>query len=82
MAVNRAKLRDLSGEQLSALAKTDELELLYLHLYSMRNFADVKDRLIGALPAEAEVPSAVADEAPAAKPAGGKSRAKPPVSSS
>jgi len=55
MAVNRAKLRDLSGEQLSALAKTDELELLYLHLYSMRNFADVKDRLIGALPVEAEV---------------------------
>ena len=52
MAVSRARLRDLSGEQLSALAKTDELELLYLHLYSMRNFADVKDRLIGALPAE------------------------------
>jgi SapC len=58
-AVNRTKLRDLSGEQLSTLAKTDELELLYLHLYSMRNFADVKDRLIGALPAEAdEVPAA------------------------
>jgi hypothetical protein len=54
MAVSRAKLRELSGEQLSALAKTDELELLYLHLYSMRNFADVKDRLIGALPAEAD----------------------------
>jgi len=57
-AVSRSKLRALSGEQLTALAKTDELELLYLHLYSMRNFNDVKDRLIGALPAEA-------DEAPA-----------------
>ena len=59
MAVNRAKLRDLSGEQLSALAKTDELELLYLHLYSLRNFADMKDRLIGSLPAEADEPAAV-----------------------
>lgn len=54
MAVNRAKLRALPGDQLAELAKTDELELIYLHLYSMRNFADVKDRLIGALPAEAE----------------------------
>jgi SapC len=59
MAVNRAKLRELSSEKLAALAKTDELELLYLHLYSMRNFVDVKDRLIGTLPAEV-------DEAPAA----------------
>ena len=59
LAVNRAKLRELPAEQLAALAKTDELELLYLHLYSMRNFNDVKDRLIGSLPAEA-------DEAPAA----------------
>jgi hypothetical protein len=31
------------------LAKTDELELLYLQLHSMRNFNDVKDRLIGSL---------------------------------
>ncbi|HET9823428.1 MAG TPA: SapC family protein [Burkholderiaceae bacterium] len=54
MAVNRAKLRALSGDQLAELAKTDELELIYLHLYSMRNFADVKDRLIGTLPADAE----------------------------
>lgn len=52
LAVNRAKLRELPAEQLAALAKTDELELLYLHLYSMRNFNNVKDRLIGALPAE------------------------------
>ena len=49
LAVNRAKLRDLPAEQLAAMAKTDELELLYLHLYSMRNFEDVKDRLIGTL---------------------------------
>lgn len=47
--VSREKLRALSGEALESLAKTDELELLYLHLYSMRNFSEVKDRLIQAL---------------------------------
>ena len=36
MAVSRAKLRALSGDTLQALAKTDELELLYLHLYSLQ----------------------------------------------
>lgn len=60
LAISRDKLRALDGEALASLAKTDELELLYLHLYSMRNFNDVKDRLIGTLPAEAEeVPAAV-----------------------
>ena len=47
MAVNRGKLRQLDPDKLAELAKTDELELLYLHLYSMRNFSEVKDRLIG-----------------------------------
>src|SRR5262245_42200032 len=36
MAVSRDKLRSLSGELLQKLAKNDELELLYLHLSSMR----------------------------------------------
>jgi len=49
MAVSREKLRALDGEALAGLAKTDELELVYLHLYSMRNFNEVKDRLIGAM---------------------------------
>jgi hypothetical protein len=53
MAVPRKKLRGLGGEALASLAKTDELELLYLHLYSMRNFQDVKDRLIGSLSSDA-----------------------------
>ena len=51
MTASRPKLRALGGEALASLAATDELELLYLHLYSMRNFSDVKDRLIGALAA-------------------------------
>jgi len=64
MAVPRKKLRALEGEALASLAKTDELELLYLHLYSMRNFHDVKDRLASSLapdvtePAHAEAPAA------------------------
>lgn len=45
MAVDRQKLKALSGDQLSDLAKTDELELVYLHLESIRNFAGVRDRL-------------------------------------
>lgn len=49
LAVDRAKLRALSGEHLATLARTDELELLYLHLYSMRNFNEVKDRFVVSL---------------------------------
>jgi hypothetical protein len=44
-AVNREKLKAVSPEKLSELAKTDELELLYLHLQSMRNFEALKDRM-------------------------------------
>lgn len=46
MMVSRAKLKALSGEVLADLAKTDELELVYLHLQSMRNFTMVKDKLV------------------------------------
>jgi hypothetical protein len=45
-AVDRAKLKSLSGDTLAQLAATDELELIYLHLQSMRNFAVVKDKLV------------------------------------
>jgi len=44
-AVNRAKLKALPGDKLAELAKTDELELLYLHLQSMRNFSNLRERL-------------------------------------
>lgn len=49
LVVGRDKLRALSAETLQQLAKSDELELLYLHLASMRNFNEVKERLIGTL---------------------------------
>jgi len=48
MAVDRAKLKALPGEKLAELARTDELELLFLHIHSMRNFTGVKDRLAAA----------------------------------
>ncbi len=49
LAVSRDRLRALEGEKLAELASTDELELIYLHLFSMRNFNDVKDRFVGAI---------------------------------
>lgn len=61
--VSREKLRALEGADLAALAKTDELELVYLHLASLRNFNDVKDRFVGALGASGPAPAAVAEPA-------------------
>jgi hypothetical protein len=45
LAVNRAKLQALPAEQLAELVKTGELELLYLHLQSMRNIGGLTERL-------------------------------------
>lgn len=39
MAVNRNKLKALPDEKLLAMMKSDELEILYLHLQSMNNFS-------------------------------------------
>jgi hypothetical protein len=61
LSVRREKLRALDGEALATLARTDELELLFLQMHSLRNFNEVKDRLVGSLN-EGESP---ADAAPA-----------------
>ena len=45
MAVSRDKLKALSGEKLVPMVKTDELELVYVHLQSLRNFDAFKSRL-------------------------------------
>lgn len=45
MAVNRDRVKALAADKLAELAKSDELELLYLHLHSMRNFSDMGSRL-------------------------------------
>ena len=44
MAVSRDKLKALSGEQLSELAKIEALELTYIHLQSMNNFTLMAER--------------------------------------
>ena len=67
LGVSRERLRALDGAKLEELAKTDELELVYLHLASMRNFNDVKDRFVGAMAAPAGADAA--EEALAAAPA-------------
>lgn len=75
--VDRARLKKLPGDKLAELAATDELELLYLHLHSMRNFGAVKDRLVrsrGAATASEEA-SAAPDSPP---PAGASAGAAPP----
>ena len=42
--INRDRLKALDGEQLAELAKTDALELAYLQLQSMNNFALMAER--------------------------------------
>lgn len=49
MAVNRDRLKKLSGEKLAELMQTNELELIYLHLQSIRNISVMADRLSGSL---------------------------------
>jgi hypothetical protein len=46
MAVNRDRLKALPGDTLSDLAKTNELELLYLQLASMRNMSVMAERMM------------------------------------
>ncbi|AMB45562.1 MULTISPECIES: SapC family protein [Methylobacteriaceae] len=61
--VSRDRLKALSAEQLAELMQADEMELIYLHLASLRNLAPIAER-IGA-PAE----TAQADETAPASPA-------------
>lgn len=58
LSIKRDTLRKLSGETLAKLAANDELELLYLQLYSMRNFTRLKDRLVQTQTGAAEAPVA------------------------
>ncbi|MBS0126833.1 SapC family protein [Thetidibacter halocola] len=46
-AVNREKVKQLDGDTLKALAQTDELELIYVHLQSMQNLDRLIERLGG-----------------------------------
>jgi len=62
-AIDRARLKTLSSDVLADLAKSDELELIYTHLQSMRNFGAMRDRLSGQVAAPAVPETATADPA-------------------
>jgi hypothetical protein len=47
MAIDRDKLKGLSGETLAELSRVGELELLYIHLQSMRNLGSMLARVSG-----------------------------------
>ncbi|MBK8083039.1 MAG: SapC family protein [Devosia sp.] len=59
-AVSRDKLKALSGDQLAALSAADDLELIYLHLQSLRNLQATAERIS---PAIAESSAAVQETA-------------------
>lgn len=44
-AVNRNKLKELSETQLHSMVKSDELEMIYIHLQSLRNFEVLLDKV-------------------------------------
>lgn len=56
MAVDRGRLKTLSADRIADLAKTDELELVYAHLSSLRNFAAMREHMGGAAPAASAEP--------------------------
>jgi hypothetical protein len=54
MAISRARLKELDADKLAELVKTDELELIYMHIQSMRNFSTVVKLAGGETPDEAD----------------------------
>jgi hypothetical protein len=46
MTVSPARLRALSGDQLARLAVSGDLDLIYAHLHSQRNFTPTAERLL------------------------------------
>lgn len=58
-AVNREKLKGLTGETLEQMLRTDELELLFIHLQSLSNLQPLMKKVVAMV--------ATAEEKPAAK---------------
>jgi len=61
MTINREKLRNLPGDTLAELSKTGELELMYTHLQSMRNFSAMTSLLKEDKDAQAPMQDAAAE---------------------
>ncbi len=67
MAINRQKLKALPDDKLAELARSDELELAYLHLQSMHHL----EAMAGSVPEQTETPATgPQEEAAAAGPDG------------
>jgi hypothetical protein len=63
--VNRTRLKALSGDALARLAASGDLDLIYAHLHSQRNFTPTAERIVNVLGGEQT--SADAPEQAAAK---------------
>ncbi len=63
--INRDKLKALPAETLAQMARTDELELCYVHLQSLNNLTPMARRVVGggaAAPEPAEAATALQEE--------------------
>ena len=49
MSVNRERLKALSGDALARLSATGDLDLIYAHLHSQRNFTPTAERVVRVL---------------------------------
>jgi hypothetical protein len=65
MSVNRERLRALSGETLGRLAVVGELDLIYAHLHSQRNFTVTAERVLGVMAVAGGVSAGIAGGAAA-----------------
>jgi hypothetical protein len=60
MSVNKDRLRALPGDTLARLATAGELDLIYAHLHSQRNFTPTAERVLGVMAAPARHPEGAA----------------------
>lgn len=60
LAVSRERVKALSGDVLAGLARSDELELIFTHLQSLRNFTPMVERAEGGAD-RAATPAELAD---------------------
>jgi hypothetical protein len=67
MSVNRDRLKALAGDALARLAATGDLDLIYAHLHSQRNFTPTAERIVRVVApddgASAELPKKVSASA-------------------
>jgi hypothetical protein len=58
MSVNRDRLKALPGDKLARLAATGDLDLIYAHLHSQRNFTPTAERVVRVIDAGQAAPAA------------------------